>query len=167
MSDPSKHLGVWPAGLHNLPSNEIGAWAEQHEDVTVAWCGRPLANVHAPSMAGARHECGRRRAEDGRAGRSEPSRFLATCHVRVDAAGGDGARQGRLDGRLDGSVRNLDRPDCTIDSGQLFRRRDLFVANELGPRSGGSVGEILHRSVVGCVPSGRRLIGSLPEERTP
>jgi hypothetical protein len=39
MADPSEQVGTRTTGFHDLPSNEISSWAEEHDDLPITGHG--------------------------------------------------------------------------------------------------------------------------------
>lgn len=177
MSDQVEYPSRWCTPLNGAPSAQSGPLAVQHPHTAVPVGCLTQVTVSVLAAGGAWYQ--RRGGGDelrGAGGSSSPGVRLARRIgayvpdqiIRIQrGASWRPCAFSDFPGVGQDPVVYFDCPKAAGDAGQVDRVGDFFVPEEFCPRAVRTVGQVLTRAFARAVPSRRRLVRCLPEERKP
>ena len=144
----------------DLPTNDAGPGAEEHDHAPVSVGARYDSAIDAPAPRFAGQQRGRGGREPRRAGDSQPRGLALTGWIALESAAEDLPRELWLCGGL--GLVDIDGPQGAPHGDEVLRFSYLLVPQELRPGPVGGVRQVLGGSLGIAVPPPPGLIIALP-----
>jgi hypothetical protein len=126
-----------------------------HDNLTVPWrctCQPRRAHVESGCLSG--QECCANRHQPHRPRRAKPTGLDATDFISSGSRGQGREWESWL---VHLNIANSYGPQTSRDSGKIRRVCDFLMAQQLGPRADGGIGQILYGTLPHAMPAGRSL----------